>query len=98
MKKIKHAGGLVGGNTGATLLAMTAGVMNISKANTITDLDSRHTRPNFSDNPNSLVSEDTASLQRMFVGTTDARVGDFDDGVIMADFATRLAFCNCAVL
>ena len=71
-----------GVRTSETGFTMTAIVVHVAKANAITDLDGSDISASFSDMTDSFVPEDDAELEGMLVCSADARVGDFDDGVV----------------
>jgi len=72
--------------------------MDVSKPDAITDFDGGHIRPDLRDNADALVAERNAELQRMFIRAAEARVSDFDDRVVAAEFSARLRLGHRAVL
>ncbi len=72
--------------------------MDVSKADAITDFDGSDIGSNLRDNANSLVAKGNMEWQCMFICAAEARVSDFDDGVVSANFATGYGLVNGPVL
>ena len=72
--------------------------MDVSKTDAVTDFDGSNIWSNLRNNADSLVAERNPELQGMFIRAAEARVSDFDYGVVSANFPTRLRLGDRPVL